>query len=84
VEIYLPYKKDWTEVGSYNVHMDKFVRSFRIKEAKNREIWTGCCGFGVSRWAVAFLAQHGLEREKWPEIIKERMREVSEVPKVVE
>jgi seryl-tRNA synthetase len=84
VEIYLPYKNDWTEVGSYNVHMDKFVRSFRIKEAKNREIWTGCCGFGVSRWAVAFLAQHGLEREKWPEIIKERMREVSEVPKVVE
>jgi seryl-tRNA synthetase len=84
LEIYLPYKDDWTEVGSYNVHMDKFVKSFRIKEAKNREIWTGCCGFGSSRWTVAFLAQHGLEREKWPEIVKERVKEVPKVPRIIE
>jgi len=84
LEIYLPYKDDWTEVGSYNVHMDKFVRSFRIKEAKERKIWTGCCGFGVSRWVTSFLAHHGLNSEKWPEIVRKKIGEIPDVPRIVE
>lgn len=84
LEIYLPYKNDWTEVGSYNVHRNKFVRSFGIKECKGREVWTGCCGFGTLRWAVAFLAQHGVEMERWPELVKTRMKQMPEIPRVVE
>lgn len=83
LEVFLPYKNEWTEVGSFNVHMDKFVKSFRIKEAKGREIWTGCCGFGISRWAVAFLAQNGLEWENWPSAIRERIKEIPSVPRVI-
>jgi seryl-tRNA synthetase len=56
------------------VHRDKFAKSFRIKEAKDREVWTGCCGFGTNRWVLGFLAQHGMEKEWWPEIVRERMR----------
>lgn len=72
LEVLLPYSGEWLEIGSYNVHRDKFTKSFRIKEAKGREVWTGCCGFGTNRWAVGFLAQHGMEKEKWPEAVRSR------------
>jgi len=66
------------------VHRNKFVRSFGIKECRGREVWTGCCGFGTLRWAVAFLAQHGVEMERWPELVRTRMKQMPEVPRVVE
>jgi seryl-tRNA synthetase len=71
LEVRLPYKDGWLEIGSYNVHRTKFTESFRIKEAKEREVWTGCCGFGTSRWVVGFLAQHGFEVESWPKPVRE-------------
>lgn len=73
LEVLLPYNQEWLEVGSYNVHGDKFAKSFRIKEAKGREVWTGCCGFGTNRWVVGFLAQHGMEMKKWPKIVRDRV-----------
>ncbi len=76
LEVWLPYKKDWLEIGSYNVHRTKFTESFKIKEAKGREMWTGCCGFGTSRWVVGFLAQHGLEMEAWPELVRQKIRQM--------
>lgn len=79
LEIFLPFKKNWLEVGSYNVHMQKFTKSFKIKESKGREIWTGCCGFGTSRWACAFLAQHGFDFGNWPALVKNKIGKVSEV-----
>ncbi|MEM2192121.1 MAG: serine--tRNA ligase [Candidatus Hadarchaeales archaeon] len=70
LEVLLPYKNGWLEIGSYNVHREKFVKSFKIKEAKGREVWTGCCGFGTSRWVVGFLAQHGLDPSSWPYLVR--------------
>lgn len=74
IEARLPYKDGWLEIGSYNVSRTKFNKTFRIKEVKDREIWTGCCGFGSSRWTLGFLAQHGFDQEKWPRKIMERMK----------
>jgi len=74
IEARLPYKDGWLEIGSYNVNRTKFNKTFRIKEVKDREIWTGCCGFGSSRWALGFLAQHGFDQKKWPQKIMERMK----------
>jgi len=74
LEVKLPYKDGWLELGSYNVNRAKFNKTFRIKEVKGREIWTGCCGFGSSRWALGFLAQHGFDQTKWSRKVKERMK----------
>jgi seryl-tRNA synthetase len=74
IEVRLPYRKGWLELGSYNVHRTKFVKTFRIKEIKGREIWTGCSGFGTSRWVLGFLAQHGFDVDKWPRKVRERVR----------
>lgn len=75
LEIYLPYRGDrenseWLEIAGCFVHKLKFVNSFKIKEIKKREIWTGCTGLGVTRWIAAFLSTHGFEVENWPKAVK--------------
>ncbi|HID60423.1 MAG TPA: serine--tRNA ligase [Hadesarchaea archaeon] len=84
LEVALPYEKGWLEIGSYNVHQAKFAKSFKIKEVKDREVWTGCCGFGTSRWVVGFLAQHGFDPSKWPETIRKGVQPLPPTHKVVE
>ena len=83
LEAALPYKRGWVELGSFNVHRTKFVDSFKIKEARGGEVWTGCCGFGTSRWVVSFLAQHGLDPAGWPRVVKDKVRNLPR-PKVGE
>ncbi len=77
LEIYLPYrgdreKSEWLEIAGCFVHQLKFVKSFKIKEIKKRDIWTGCTGLGVTRWVAAFLSTHGFDLETWPMAIKKR------------
>ena len=84
LEAALPYKESWLEIGSYNMAQAKFAKSFKIKEVKDREVWTGCCGFGTSRWVVSFLAQHGFEPSRWPELVRKRVGHLPSVHKVVE
>ncbi len=77
LEIYLPYRggresSEWLEIASCFVHKLKFVNSFKIKEVKKREIWTGCTGLGISRWIAAFLATHGFDVDTWPKAVKEK------------
>ncbi|MHC1589882.1 MAG: serine--tRNA ligase [Candidatus Hecatellaceae archaeon] len=80
LEIYLPYRgerdrAEWLEIAGCFVHKDKFVKSFSIREARNRPLWTGCTGLGVTRWVAAFLATHGFNPESWPEPVKRRFKE---------
>jgi seryl-tRNA synthetase len=77
VEVYLPYrgerkKAEWLEIAGCFVHKDKFVKSFSLHEAKNRPLWTGCTGLGISRWTAAFLASYGFNPENWPETVRKR------------
>lgn len=79
IEIYLPYrgerdKAEWLEIAGCFVHKDKFVKSFSIREARNRPLWTGCTGLGITRWVAAFLATHGFNPENWPKTVKEKFR----------
>ncbi|MEM2874539.1 MAG: aminoacyl--tRNA ligase-related protein [Candidatus Hadarchaeales archaeon] len=84
LEALLPYSGEWLELGSYNVHRDRFAKSFKIKEVRNRDIWTGCCGFGTSRWVVGFLAQHGLDGERWPPAVRKKVGKLPSAFKAVE
>lgn len=75
VEIYMPHRgpretSEWLEVAGCFVHKKKFIDSFRIREAKGLEIWTGCTGLGLSRWVAAFLAEHGFNKDEWPKEIR--------------
>jgi len=67
----LPFKDSTLAVGSYNYHQDFFGRHMHITLPDGSPAHTGCVAFGLERFAYAFLAQHGLDPEKWPPAVRE-------------
>ena len=53
-------------VGSFNYHDSFFGKNFNMCFDNNQYIKTGCTGFGLERFAYAFLCQHGLNEAQWP------------------
>jgi len=66
----LPYKQDTLAAGSFNYHQDFFGRSFNISDESGEPLHTSCVGFGLERLALAFLAQHGLDPQRWPHAVR--------------
>ena len=59
-EAYLPYRgtraeSEWLEYQNLSIIGDKFIDSFNIKTQRG-ELWSGCSGIGLERWAAVFLA----------------------------
>jgi len=68
-EAYLPYKgargeSEWLEFGNLSIFR-KYTDAFNIK-SQTEKLLSGCTGIGIERWAIAFLAQKGLEPKDWP------------------
>lgn len=78
----VPGQEKGVAVVSANVHGTHFIEGFSIREAHNHRIWTGCTGFGITRWLFGFLSQKGFDKENWPDLIKENLKEVK-VPKIL-
>jgi len=77
-EAVMPYKDEWLEFQNLSVNGDKYPRSFNVKSQSNRELWSGCSGIGLERWASAFYAQNGTDPDNWPEAF---CRILGELPK---
>jgi len=77
----LPYRgKDgeWLEFQNLSVNGDKYPKGFNVKSQSKQEIWSGCSGIGLERWASAFLAQKGLDPENWTKAFREKFGEMPE------
>ncbi|MBW9220384.1 serine--tRNA ligase [Methanothermococcus sp. SCGC AD-155-N22] len=86
MRLWVPYEKEERKgvaVTSANVHGTHFVEGFNIRDYKGRKVWTGCTGYGITRWVVGFLAQYGFNYEDWPEIIQKKYGKIPEIPKVI-
>jgi seryl-tRNA synthetase len=70
-EAYLPYSESWLEFQNVSINGDKYPKGFNVKIQSGADCWSGCSGIGLERWTAAFLAQKGLERENWPDIVSE-------------
>jgi seryl-tRNA synthetase len=70
----LPFKNSTLAVGSYNYHQDFFGRSLDISLPDGTPAHTGCVAFGLERIAFAFLAQFGLDPEKWPDAARKALK----------
>jgi seryl-tRNA synthetase len=71
MRVALPYKGEFTKknsiaTSSFNVHGQHYVKNFSTKTDKGDPVWTGCTGIGLTRWLIAFLAQHGFNRDQLP------------------
>jgi len=56
--------------ASFNLHGTAFTKPFNIKIKNVESPVTGCIGFGIERWVLGFLAQYGVEEEKWPKDVR--------------
>lgn len=62
--------------ASFNHHETFFGAAFGIRLPDSSPAATGCAAFGVERWLLAFLAEHGVDPRAWPA--------VDETPRAVE
>jgi len=81
-EAYMPYRGDrknseWLEFQNFSILGDKYTKAFNIKAQKS-ELWSGCSGIGLERWATAFLAQKGLDPDNWPDGFKKYLTALPE------
>jgi seryl-tRNA synthetase len=59
-------------VCSFNFHERFFGESFGIASAGGEGlVHTACAGFGLERFAYAFLCQHGVDPSGWPGEVRE-------------
>jgi seryl-tRNA synthetase len=68
-------ESEWLEFQNLSIVGDKYTKAFSIKSSKNKELWSGCSGIGLQRWTVSFLAQKGLDPDKWPKEFKKYLGE---------
>jgi seryl-tRNA synthetase len=73
-ELRLPYQASGESVAaaSFNNMQRTFGESCAITLANGETAFSGCIAFGLERWAYAFLAQHGVQPEEWPQQIRKR------------
>ncbi len=81
-EAYMPYrgdrkKSEWLEFQNLSILGDKYIKTFNIKAQKSI-LWSGCSGIGLERWTTAFLAQKGLNPDKWPNGFRKYLKELPE------
>ena len=50
---------------SFNHHHDFFGTRFDITLATGEPAHSGCVAFGLERWVLALLAQHGVDEHSW-------------------
>ncbi|KTD86643.1 aminoacyl--tRNA ligase-related protein [Paenibacillus etheri] len=60
--------------ASFNLHGISFTKAFHIEVENCSRTVTGCIGFGIERWVLAFMCQYGIHYEKWPAMVLESMK----------
>lgn len=66
-ELRLNISKEKTiAAASFNFHEHFFANRFNLRQTADEKIFTGCVGFGIERFAYAFVCQHGLDKNNWP------------------
>jgi len=78
-EAVLPYSGKWLEFQNVSVNGDKYPAGFSVKLQSGEDLWSGCSGVGLERWAAVLLAQKGLDANKWPEKFRSIVGELPEV-----
>jgi seryl-tRNA synthetase len=62
-----------TAIASANYHLDHFSEPFDIKTADGGEAHSTCTAFGLERTALALFATHGIDAERWPAEVRDRL-----------
>jgi hypothetical protein len=77
-------------IASFNNHETFFGEAFSISLARYGHptsdratpAWSGCVAFGIERWLLALLVEHGLNPRDWP-LVEQAVGEMSHEPGAV-
>lgn len=61
--------------ASFNHHHDFFGARFGIALQHGAAAHSGCVAFGLERWVLALLTQHGVDEREWPSAARAWLRE---------
>ncbi|MFV9428532.1 amino acid--[acyl-carrier-protein] ligase [Rhodococcus pyridinivorans] len=64
---------DGTAVVSCNCHREHFGETFEIRTADGEVAHSACVGFGMERIALGLLRTHGLDVDRWPASVRDRL-----------
>ena len=72
-------KEDTIAIGSFNIHGQFLSKRFKLysTEPDQEFIYTGCIGIGLERFIFSFLSQFGTDMDKWPEFVKNALKDKS-------
>lgn len=59
--------------ASFNLHGTSFSKKFEFSVKNIKVTESGCIGFGIERFVIAFLKQYGTNEGKWPEIVRKNL-----------
>jgi seryl-tRNA synthetase len=59
-----------TAITSSNCHLDHFGLAFDIRTSDGAVAHSACVGFGLERIALALLAEHGMDPDRWPSEVR--------------
>ena len=66
-------KAKYLAVASFNLHGTAFTDPFNIRLNGCEKPVTGCVGYGIERWVLAFLSQYGLDMANWPKEVIDKI-----------
>ncbi len=67
-ELRLPLGARTTAAASFNLHDTFFGEAFDIRLSDGHPATTACLAFGIERWTLAFLVEHGPDASHWPSL----------------
>lgn len=70
-------EEDSLACASLNFHGISFSKPFQFGLAEEKHTVSGCIGFGLERWVLAFLSQYGCEMKDWPQQIKNAAKNIN-------
>ncbi|MBS1118358.1 MAG: hypothetical protein H6Q90_586 [Deltaproteobacteria bacterium] len=62
-------------VGSFNYHGDFFGKAFNCTLPGGGPMHSVCFAWGLERWVHGFLAQHGADPARWPDVMRGALSE---------
>jgi seryl-tRNA synthetase/acyl carrier protein len=57
--------------ASFNHHHDFFGRRFDTRLSTGAPAHSGCVAFGLERWVLGLLSQHGVDERRWPDAVRQ-------------
>jgi seryl-tRNA synthetase len=62
-----------TAITSCNCHLDHLTVPFGISAYGGGEAHSACVGFGIERIVLGLFAEHGLDTDRWPADVRNRL-----------